>query len=118
MSQRAPILRRNVQGKRKYCWRICPYSTADDFSNRIPASEQTVHLVTSGHMALEIRGGHDNVGFVCLDPGCPFYLGTATTPVVMQVTTVSGINQVTGEYTMQTHNVEIPICSGTRFWEK
>lgn len=118
MSGRAPILRKNIQGKKSYCWRLCPYSTADNFSNRIPSLEKTAHTVTSGQMSLDVRGGHDNVGFVCLDPGCPFFLGTAVTPVIMQVTTVSGINYQSGEYTMQTQAVPIPICSGTHFWEK
>ena len=102
--------------KGSYTWRICPYAT-NDASNRIPLIERTPHVVTSGRMDLDVRGGHDTVGFVCIDPTCPFYLGAATTQIHMQVRNQK-VNMSTGEYTIEYIDVPIPICSGTQFWEK
>ena len=99
-----------------YKWRCCPYSTSDA-TDRVPDGEKALHPVTSGWMSMDIRGGHDNVGFVCLDPYCPFFLGTASTPVIMKVR-VQKLNRETGQYWVEIEEHEIPVCSGTYFWEK
>lgn len=112
----APKLHRQRSGKVRYCWRLCPYCTGDT-TNRIPDIEKTIHTVTSGAMSMDIRGGHDQVGFVCLDPGCSFFLGTATTEVIME-NRIQNLDRSTGEYTITIESNPIPICSGTHFWEK
>lgn len=116
MACKAPIVRRKIQGKVKYSWRRCPYSVGD-ITGRIPDAEKSIHYTTSGYMSLDIKGGHDLEGFVCLDPNCSFFRGTATTPI-----TITGYNQTvnstTGRYTIEEIPIEIPVCSGTHFWEK
>ena len=113
---KAPVLRRNVKGIKRYNWRRCPYSTAD-VTNRIPVGEKTEHTVTDGKMQLSIPKGHDSVGWVCKDPNCSFYLGTATTSIKVPISRTS-IDYTTGEYTITADYIEQPICSGTFFWEK
>lgn len=112
---RAPYLKRRVQGKKTYAYRACPYST-EDATNRIPADEKTIHTTTSGRMSLEIRNGHEGLGFVCMDDNCPFYTGTAVTEVYMSISKTT-IDQATGEYLIDVTTTPIPICSGQRFWE-
>jgi hypothetical protein len=70
-------------------------------------------------MALDIRDGHDGVGFICLDDNCPYYNGTATTAIWVQTAMKVQINKTTGEYTFTAGQEEMEIgCSGIRFWEK
>ena len=113
---KSPIVTREVRNIGRYCWRKCPYSTIDN-SNRIPIVERTPHYVTSGNMDPDIRDGHDNFGFVCKDPGCSFYLGTATTPITIKVRNLC-VDSGTGYYKVDFIDVVVPICSGTHFWEK
>jgi len=113
---KAPVLRRNIQGIKRYSWRICPFAT-NDASNRIPITERTVHTTTSGRMKLSIRAGHEGVGWVCEDPACSYYLGTATTEVKIPYSRVE-VNRETGEYTINHEYYSQPICSGIYFWEK
>ena len=113
---KAPILKRDVKGTKRYGWRICPYSS-NDSSARVPASERAYHPITKGKMKMSIRSGHDGVGWVCEDPNCPYYLGTATTEILIPYTTVE-IDRSTGEYTVTPRASRNPICPGTFFWEK
>jgi len=113
---KAPILGRDVKSTKRYSWRRCPYST-QDLTNRIPAGEKTDHSVTNGKMKLSIRNGHDGVGWVCEDPNCPYYLGTATTSIKIAFSKTQ-VNRETGEYTIVHDYYENPICSGSYFWEK
>lgn len=114
---RAPILTRRIQGTKRYCWRICPYAS-NDTSGRIPNGERAVHPVTSGAMSMDIRDGHDGVGWRCDDDNCPYFKGLATTAVTV-TTQECSINYSTGEYTYTPKVIELPVgCSGTRFWEK
>lgn len=112
----APLLNRRIQSIKRYLWRCCPYAI-NDGTNRVPLGERTEHTLTSGAMAMEIRGGHDDIGFVCQDPNCSFFKGTATTQVMIE-TRSQQVNQVTGEYTIIVGQEPIPVCSGTYFWEK
>jgi hypothetical protein len=116
-NQLAPRLGRRVYGNKSYSWRLCPYSTAD-ISGRIPDLEKSIHYTTSGNMQLDIREGHDMVGFVCRDPNCSFYTGQATTPVTISLRSQRIADKQTGEYVVDTISVDIPVCSGTYFWEK
>lgn len=112
-NQKAPKLNRKVWGRKKWCLRICPYSTSA-IDDRIPIVEKTIHTVTSGAMELCIRNGHGQAGFKCVDPGCSFFLGTATTPISIDIRhfTISG-----GEY-IPNFKTELQIpCSGTQFFE-
>lgn len=113
---KAPLLNRRIQGTKRYRWRLCPYYT-EDASNRIPLTERRPHPTTSGHMKMSVRSGHDGVGWVCEDPNCSYFLGTATTTVKIPYSRVE-INRETGEYTVNHEFHEQPICSGTFFWEK
>jgi hypothetical protein len=112
---KAPVLRRISKGKVNYCFRKCPYST-DDYTNRVPTGERTIHTVTSGNMSLKIKDGHDRAGFICLDPNCSYYLGTAVTELTTLVE-IPNVNRTTGEYTVSGMNIPIPLCSGTHFFE-
>lgn len=109
----APKIQREI--RKGYTWRSCPYSTRD-LSNRVPSGERTPHLVTSGYMSMDIHDGHGAIGFTCLDPTCPYYLGTATTVLDMKVRNQT-LNRQTGEYIIETINIPIPVCTGTYFWE-
>jgi len=113
MTIKAPVLNRRVQGRKRYCWRICPYAT-NDLSDRIPDVERADHVVTSGQMAMDIRGGHHRAGWVCEDPSCPFFLGTAVTPIQIYENkiVISG-----ADYTVQKIPHDTPLCSGIQFWE-
>jgi hypothetical protein len=113
---KAPVLKRKIQGTTRYNWKVCPFSTVDQ-SGRIPSNQKSIHTTTSGRMRLSIRDGYDGVGWVCDDPKCSYYLGTAHTPATMVVKNVS-VNITTGEYTITPETVTIPMCSGTWFWEK
>ena len=113
---RAPYVNRKIQGIRRSKWRICPYAECDQ-SNRIPAGERTPHTVTSGYMAVDIRGGHDRAGWRCDDPGCPYFLGTAVTPIIIRAR-VTRVDQTTGEHNVDIEEYEVPMgCSGIKFWE-
>jgi hypothetical protein len=116
MGTKAPYIRRTTQGRTKYSWRRCPYAIGD-ISNRIPDIEKSIHYTTSGHMSLDVRGGHDLEGFVCLDPNCSFFKGTATTKITLTCYNQK-VNSTTGEYTIEEIPIDVPICSGTHFWEK
>lgn len=112
----APYINRRIQKTKRYKHRICPYSTCDQ-TNRIPANEKTNHIITSGYMALDIRGGHDRLGYRCDDPNCSYYLGTASTPIIIGVRKMT-LDRVTGKYDVIIENQEVPIgCSGIKFWE-
>ena len=114
---KAPVLRRRIQGRKRYKWRICPYADCDD-TNRIPVGERAPHPTTSGAMTLDIRDGHDAMGWRCDDDNCPYYKGNATTAIWVQTMTTA-VNRTTGEYTFTPGQVEMEVgCSGTRFWEK
>jgi hypothetical protein len=113
---KAPVLRRRVQGTVRYTWRCCPYAT-NDSSNRIPEAERANHPVTEGRMKLSIRAGHDAVGWVCEDPNCPYYLGTAITPIQIPYSRIE-VNRETGEYKVHHEYIEQVMCPGTFFWEK
>lgn len=110
---KAPVLNRRVQGRKRYCWRICPYSI-NDASNRIPSSERSEHTVTSGKMTMDIRGGHRRAGWVCEDPNCSYFLGSATTAIEIyeNKVTISG-----GDYRIEKITHFSPLCSGIQFWE-
>jgi hypothetical protein len=112
---RAPVLRKTARGQKTYCWRLCPYSL-EDIHNRLPNGERSAHTTTSGKMALDIRDGHDGIGWVCLDDACSFYTGVATSgiPIEARVLTLT----VSGEYGVDIVQVPTEVCSGTRFWEK
>lgn len=112
---KAPILHRIPKGQVKYCFRKCPYST-EDYTNRIPSNERTLHPVTSGNMSLKIKDGHDRAGFICLDPNCSYYLGTATTELTTLIE-IPIVDRITGEYTISGTIIPIPLCSGTHFFE-
>lgn len=111
-----PKLRKRANRAGGYSWKLCPYSTTSP-SNRVPTIEKTIHYTTSGYMRMDIHGGHNDVGWVCLDLNCAFYKGTAVTEIVMSVRNQK-VNPTTGEYTVESINMPIPICSGTYFWEK
>jgi hypothetical protein len=113
-NQKAPVLNKTVDGINKYCWRICPYSTADG-TDRIPDVEQTIHYTTSGRMSLAVTEGHGQVGFICRDPNCSYYLGTASTAINIDVRVPS--ITVSGEYIITASSVPIPMCSGHWFFE-
>lgn len=112
-NHKAPILHRRVWGRKKYCWKICPYST-NAIDNRIPDAEKTIHTVTSGAMELDVKRGHDGTSFVCTDPSCSFFLGTATTPINIPI---RSFKVVSGEYIPDFKNFEQMPCSGVQFWE-
>jgi hypothetical protein len=112
MTTKAPNLRRKAWGRKRYCWRRCPYST-NDVSERIPEGERTDHTTTSGYMTLDSRGSR--WGWVCEDPNCSYFLGTASTAIEIPVnkTTISG-----GQHYIITQEMhEVPLCSGVQFWE-
>ena len=113
MILKAPVLPRSVKGRKRYSWRCCPYSTGDA-SNRIPEGERAAHTVTSGYMAMDIRGGHRRDGWVCEDPNCPYFLGTAVTPIQIYENkiTISG-----GDYFVTKIPHDSALCSGVQFWE-
>jgi hypothetical protein len=68
-------------------------------------------------MALDIRGGHDRLGWRCDDPNCSYFLGTATTPIIIGARKMT-INRTTGKYDVVIEDYEVPIgCSGIKFWE-
>lgn len=98
----------------RYKYRCCPYATSD-CSNRVPAIERTPHVVTSGNMSLDTRDGHGGMGFTCLDPTCPFYLGTATTVLTMDIRNTRITSS--GNLVVDIIPVPIAICSGTHFFE-
>lgn len=111
-NQKAPILPRKVWGRKKYCWRICPYAV-NAVDTRIPDVEKSVHTVTSGAMELCIRT-RDQSGFKCTDPNCSFFLGTATTSITLTTKsfTISG-----GEYVRNFKQELQTPCSGVQFFE-
>lgn len=113
-NQKAPVLGRTIDGINKYCYRYCPYSTADS-TNRIPSGERSIHYTTSGRMSLEIPEGHGQVGFICRDPNCSYYLGTASTAINIDVR-VPTIT-VSGEYQITVSSIPVPMCSGHWFFE-
>lgn len=111
-----PIVKKKrvrVKGKLTQCYRLCPYSVASVYDDRIPSGEKVEHTTTSGRMTFDIRGGH-GMGWVCLDDECPVYTGDATTAIDITVRnlTVSG-----GQYIDTSYTKESPLCSGIRFWE-
>ncbi|HEC64036.1 hypothetical protein LCGC14_0717080 [marine sediment metagenome] len=54
----------------------------------VPLSERSAHTATGGMMIKHIRGSR--YGWLCVDPECPYYLGTATiTPTGL---TIAGRN--------------------------
>jgi len=64
-----------------HCWKFCPYSTQGTNYNgdsRVPGGEKTYHPETEGQMHTY---GLGNIGWVCADNACSFFLGTATTEV-------------------------------------
>lgn len=107
-----PKLRKRKNRAQGYSYRICPYSTCD-ITNRVPSGEKTIHYTTSGYMRMDAADGH-NIGFVCMDPNCSYYLGTATTPVnlLLRNTVISG-----NQYHVELIPYEVPMCSGTWFFE-
>lgn len=114
-NRKAPVLRKTSRGQKTYCWRYCPYSLEDP-SNRLPAPQRSLHTTTSGHMALDVRAGHDGVGWVCLDDNCTHYTGVATSGIPIQAR-VMNLEPTTGEYSVEIIPVPQGVCSGTRFWE-
>lgn len=113
---KAPYINRRIQGTKRYKHKVCPYSLCDQ-TERIPLTEKAEHTVTSGAMSLDIRGGHGRAGWRCDDPNCPYFLGTATTPVIIKQR-VTKVDQTTGKYTVEIVDHEVPIgCSGIKFWE-
>lgn len=110
---KAPVLRKTARGQKTYCHKYCPYSLEDPF-DKLPNDQRSAHPVTSGHMALDVRDGHQGVGWTCLDPYCSFYLGTATSgiPVQARVMTLSG-----SEYKVQIVSIPTEVCSGSHYFE-
>lgn len=111
---KAPRLNRRVWGRKKWCHRICPYAT-NAVDTRIPDIEKSVHTTTSGAMELDIRRGHDGRGWVCTDPNCSFFLGTATTSISMSLRNFT--ITASGSYEPAFLTELITPCSGTRFFE-
>ena len=103
--------------KKRYLnsWRICPYSTCDTVTNRIPAIEQSNHTTTSGYMQMYLKDGH-LPGWICKDPACSYYTGSASTEVAIEGRDVV-INRETGEYRVIVISGFNPICSGMFFFE-
>jgi hypothetical protein len=117
MGTNPPLSRKNhkrVKGKLTQPFRYCPYSTQAETDERIPTGEKVEHTTTSGRMVFDIRGGHDGLGWECLDDSCPYYTGAATTAVEIttRYLTTSG-----GQYIVQNSTKPSPLCSGVRFWE-
>jgi hypothetical protein len=110
---KAPVLNRKAHGRKRYCWRICPYAS-NDVSGRIPEVERAEHTTTSGKMTFDTRGGHMRAGWVCEDPACPYFLGTAVTAINIyeNKVVISG-----ADYTIQKVPHPVPLCSGVQFWE-
>lgn len=107
-----------IRPKREFhTWRICPYSTCDTVTGKVPTAEQSIHTTTSGYMKTHVKSGHDGLGFICLDNACSFFQGTATTEVVMQIRNQT-LDRLTNSYSVSLIDVPIPVCSGTRFFEK
>lgn len=64
-------------------WRYCPYSTQITDYNQdatVPNGEKVYHQETNGRMHTYSLGPA-GIGWVCVDNGCPYYTGDATTEV-------------------------------------
>jgi len=114
-NRKAPILRKTARGQKTYCHKFCPYSLEDPL-NRLPNVQRSVHPVTSGHMSLDIKNGHQGIGHVCLDPYCKFYLGTATSGIPIQARVMT-FDPTTKEYGVDIIAIPTALCSGTPYFE-
>jgi len=115
-NQRAPLLNKKVRSPNqgRYCWRICPYST-EDITSRTILSDKSIHTTTSGRMTIDVRAGHDGTGWVCLDPACSYFLGTAVSGIAVD----ARVQQITasGGYQVLIVPIQMGVCSGTQFFE-
>jgi len=112
-NQKAPVLNRRPKGIKRHCLRICPFAV-NAVDTRIPTAQKTIHTVTSGAMRFDLIRGHDGRAFVCDDPNCSFFLGTATSGINLELRNTVIIS---GSYQVQIINEMQMPCSGTKFWE-
>lgn len=66
-------------------------------------------------MVMEIRAGHEGVGFMCQDPACSYFTGTATTPMLTYAKTMTISPE--GKYVVTVTGILNPVCSGHYYFE-